>query len=208
MYTGWAGLGLAAGGLDPSTVRRGGPSVLDYVRSSVASGGDLGDIERTILLARASGSSPRSFGGRDLVAAVLGHRRGDGSFDEAINLTAFAILALRAAGGASLDASAGWLANQQNGDGGFGPDPHSTSDVDDTGAVLRPRRRSACRACNRLHHGSAERRRRHGSVRGLRVERAVERVGRPGARGGRAQPGFGPARRPHAARLHRVPAAG
>ena len=136
MYTGWAGLGLAAGGLDPSTVRRGGPSVLDYVRSSAASGGDLGDIERTILLARASGSSPRSFGGRDLVAAVLGHRRGDGSFDESINLTAFAILAMRAAGGASLDASAGWLANQQNGDGGFGPDPHSTSDVDDTGAVL------------------------------------------------------------------------
>src|SRR5947208_4581221 len=36
-YTGWAGLGLAAGGRNPAGVRRGGRSVIDYARSAVSS---------------------------------------------------------------------------------------------------------------------------------------------------------------------------
>ena len=43
-------------------------------------------------------TSPRSFGGRDLVAALERDIRRDGSVSEQVNLTAFAVLALRAAG--------------------------------------------------------------------------------------------------------------
>ncbi len=66
----------------------------------------------------------------------------DDSFAHQVNLTAFAIFALRAVGhsarlGAIHDA-AGWLERQQNGDGGFGFGAGgSRSDVDDTGAALQ-----------------------------------------------------------------------
>ncbi|MBV9214126.1 MAG: hypothetical protein JOZ25_10840 [Actinobacteria bacterium] len=136
LYTGWAGLGLAAAGRDPAAVRRSGPSLIDYARASVAGTSDTGELERTILLLRAAGLPATDSTGRDLVGALLAHRGGDGSFDESINWTAFGVFAMRAAGSGSTQGSAGWLAAQQNGDGGWGPDPHVASDVDDTGAVL------------------------------------------------------------------------
>jgi energy-coupling factor transport system substrate-specific component len=53
------------------------------------------------------------------------------------NLTAFAVLALRAAGVAPPGATLGWLRRQQDQDGGFNfGTAGGTSDVDDTGAVL------------------------------------------------------------------------
>lgn len=140
LYTGWAALGLAAAGHNPLDVRRGGHSILDYIRSSRFA--DAGELERTILVLGAAGTSPRSFAGRDLVAALLRHRRGDGSFDHQVNTTAFAVLALRAAGTrpsvAAVRGATGWLAAQQNRDGGFnfagrgGP-----SGIDDTSAPVQ-----------------------------------------------------------------------
>ncbi len=150
LYTGWAALGLAASGHNPFDVRRGGHSILDYIRRSRFA--DAGELERTILVLGAAGASPRSFAGRDLVAALLRHRRRDGSFDHQVNTTAFAVLALRAAGtrpsAGSVRGAADWLAAQQNRDGGFnfagrgGP-----SGIDDTsapvqGLVAAGRRRS------------------------------------------------------------------
>ena len=95
LYTGWAGLGLAAGGRNPTGVRHGSRSVVDYARSAVSGTNDTGELERTILLLRASGAAARDSRGRGLVAALLRHRRGDGSFDESINWTAFGVLAHR-----------------------------------------------------------------------------------------------------------------
>ncbi|HTR88645.1 MAG TPA: prenyltransferase/squalene oxidase repeat-containing protein, partial [Solirubrobacteraceae bacterium] len=142
LYTGWAAIGLAASGRDPAGVRHGGGSVLDSLRAGAATVRGLGDVERTILALRACGASAYSFTGRDLVAEVLHARERDDSFGDLVNLTAFAILALRAAGHSAgftaIREAAGWLERQQNRDGGFGFGARgSSSDVDDTGAALQ-----------------------------------------------------------------------
>jgi len=142
LYSGWATLGLAAAGRNPLDVRRGGRSTIDYLRAGLPGLTETGEIERTMLVLGAAGLSSRSFGGRDLRAALLRHRRGNGSFDDQVNLTAFGILALRAAGdGRSTSAVSGaarWLASQQNGDGGFNfADRGGPSGVDDTGGPIQ-----------------------------------------------------------------------
>jgi energy-coupling factor transport system substrate-specific component len=142
LYTAWAAMGLAAAGRKPTSVRRGGRSVLDALRGEAATLSGLGDAERTVLAARACGASAYSFAGRDLVAEVLGARAGDDSFDHQVNLTAFAIFALRAVGHSprfgAIREAAGWIERQQNADGGFGFGGRgSASDVDDTGAALQ-----------------------------------------------------------------------
>jgi prenyltransferase beta subunit len=142
LYTAWAAMGLAAAGRNPAGVRRSGHSLLDSLRAQVATLQGLGDAERTILAARACGASAYSFAGRNLVAEVLRSREGDESFDHQVNLTAFAIFALRAvghsAGFPAIREAAGWIERQQNSDGGFSFGAHgSPSDVDDTGAALQ-----------------------------------------------------------------------
>jgi len=152
MYTGWAALGIAAGGRNPGDVRRGGHSGIDYTRAHAGAINDVGEIERTILLLHAAGVSPHHFAGRDLVAELIGHRRSNGSFEGSVNWTSFGILALRAAGGAPLQQSATWLRKQQNHDGGWGPAPHASSDVDDTGAVLEALAAAGVRSGHRVGH--------------------------------------------------------
>jgi energy-coupling factor transport system substrate-specific component len=142
LYTGWAAMGLAAAGRDPATLKRGGHSVLDSLRGEASTLQSLGDVERTVLAVRACGASAYSFAGRNLVAEVLRARGRDNSFDEQVNLSAFAIFSLRAVGHsasfAAIREAAGWIERQQNGDGGFGFGGRgSRSDVDDTGAALQ-----------------------------------------------------------------------
>lgn len=142
LYTAWAAMGLAAAGRNPAGVRRDGHSVLDSLRAQVSTLGGLGDDERTILAARVCGASAYSFAGRDLVAEVLRARDSDNSFDHQVNLTAFAIFALRAVGHSPgfgpIREAAGWIEHQQNYDGGFSFDAGgSASDVDDTAAALQ-----------------------------------------------------------------------
>jgi prenyltransferase beta subunit len=97
----------------------------------------VGSVERTILAVRAAGLSATAFGGRDLVATLLAHVRRNGSVGGLVNLTSFAILALRAAGHPVAPATRSWLLRQQDSDGGFNfASAGSTSDVDDTGAAL------------------------------------------------------------------------
>jgi len=142
LYTAWAAMGLAAAGRDPADVRRGGHSVLDSLRAEASTLQGLGDAERTILAAHACGGSAYSFAGHDLVAEVLHARDTDNSFDHQVNLTAFAIFALRAVGHspgfAAIREAAGWIERQQNSDGGFSFGVYGTSsDVDDTGTALQ-----------------------------------------------------------------------
>jgi energy-coupling factor transport system substrate-specific component len=142
LYTAWTAMGLAAAGRNPTSVRRDGHSVLDSLRADVSTLSGLGDAERTILAAAACGASSYSFAGRDLVAEVLDAREGDNSFEDLVNLTAFAIFALRAVGHSqsypAIRDAAGWIEQQQNSDGGFSFGGHgSPSDVDDTGAALQ-----------------------------------------------------------------------
>jgi len=142
LYTAWAAMGLAAAGRNPADVRRGGHSLLDSLRGEASTLQGLGDAERTILAVRACGASAYSFAGRNLVSEVLRSRDSDDSFYHQVNLTAFAIFALRAVGHspgfAAIREAAGWIERQQNGDGGFGFGARgSSSDVDDTAAALQ-----------------------------------------------------------------------
>jgi prenyltransferase beta subunit len=137
LYAGWAALGLAATGDNPQDVARGGPSLTDYIRGGLGSATDPGSIERTILVVRAAGLSPYGFGGRNLVGALDRGIRENGSVSNQVNLTAFAVLALRAAGAVPRAATIGWLIRQQDSDGGFNFAVRGgTSDPDDTGAAL------------------------------------------------------------------------
>jgi energy-coupling factor transport system substrate-specific component len=136
--TGWVMLGLEAAGRNPLDVQRGGRSPVDLVRRDVGELNSSGDLARTILALEGAGVSSRSFGGRDLVAALLKRRRSNGSYEGWPNSTAFAVIALRTAGATgSLDASIKWLSRVQNKDGGWGDTPGSPSTADGTGAVMQ-----------------------------------------------------------------------
>jgi energy-coupling factor transport system substrate-specific component len=137
LYAGWAALGLASAGHDLNSLGD-AQGLMDYVARG-ASTGDVGALERTILVVRAAGRSARSFGGRDLIAALERRLEADGSISDQVNLTAFAVLALRSddvalgAGSKTLR----WLVRQQDSDGGFSfAGAGGSSDVDDTGAAL------------------------------------------------------------------------
>ncbi|MBV9607726.1 MAG: hypothetical protein JO027_21605 [Solirubrobacterales bacterium] len=137
LYAGWAALGLAAAGENPQNVVRNGHSLTTYIAGGLGSATDPGSVERTILVADAAGLSPYSFGGRDLVAALEHDIGRAGSVSDQVNLTAFAVLALRAAGTGPPSATIGWLVRQQDSDGGFNfATRGGMSDPDDTGAAL------------------------------------------------------------------------
>jgi Family of unknown function (DUF6580)/Prenyltransferase and squalene oxidase repeat len=139
LYTGWTALGLAAAGRNPRDV--GSPTAIGYTRAHAGQLNDLGEISRTILVYRAAGMRPR-VGGRDLVAELLRKRGHNGSFAGRVNTTAFAAMALKAAGrsprSGALRGAGRWIAGQANPDGGFnfagrgGP-----SGIDDTGAAIQ-----------------------------------------------------------------------
>jgi energy-coupling factor transport system substrate-specific component len=135
--TAWAMLGLEAAGRNPLDVSRAGRNPVGYLRAHVEELSSPGDFARTILALNGAGVDPRSFGGRDLVAALAKRRRGNGSFEGWPNSTAFAVIALRAGGDGGVGQSLSWLAKVQNGDGGWGDVPGSPSTADGTGAVMQ-----------------------------------------------------------------------
>jgi len=135
LYSGWAALALVADRRNPAHVARGGRSLLAYIKATLAN--DPGTLERTILVAGAVGLPATDFGGHNLLGALKRDIRRDGSVSGQVNLTSFAVLALRAAGVGPPARTLRWLVRQQDADGGFsfakGGDP---ADVDDTGAAL------------------------------------------------------------------------
>jgi len=142
LYTSWAVMGIAASGRDPRSVKRGGRSGVDYIVRNIDRFRGIGDIERAMLALRAGRRSSHSVGGRNLPRELARKRRSNGSFAGLVNQTAFAILALRAAGRPSSDrtirAAAGWLAGQHNRDGGFNfAGKGGRSGIDDTAGALQ-----------------------------------------------------------------------
>jgi energy-coupling factor transport system substrate-specific component len=135
--TAWVMLGLEGAGRNPLDVAKGGTSAVDYLRSHAGDLSSSGDFARTILAVEGAGLDPRSFGGRNLVSALLNRRRDDGSYEGWPGSTAFAIVALRAAGVSGLDTSQSWLAGAQNSDGGWGDTPGAPSNADVTGAAMQ-----------------------------------------------------------------------
>jgi energy-coupling factor transport system substrate-specific component len=133
--TTWAVLGLEAAGVNPLDVKRGGVSPIDFLRDARITSAT--DLERTILALEAAGINSRSFEGRDLVAQLRSKRSGDGSWEGQVNITAFGILALRAASQGDVAKSADWLREAQNSNGGWGFAPGRGSDADSTGAAMQ-----------------------------------------------------------------------
>jgi prenyltransferase beta subunit len=133
LATGWALLGLAAAGTKP------GPAALAYVQRGLGSLTAIGDVERTVLVLRAAGRDPRRFGGRNLLADILRHRRSDGSFDGYVSYTSFAIFALRRshASPKMVAAAARWIERHQNADGGFNVGGRGASGIDDTASAVQ-----------------------------------------------------------------------
>lgn len=97
---------------------------------------DANDIALAILAVKTVGQNPRNFKGWNLIEA-LRNRRGNGSFQNDVNVAAFAVLAFRSAG-AIKDAqySLKWLNQAQNQDGGWGIAKGAKSDVDSTATAL------------------------------------------------------------------------
>jgi energy-coupling factor transport system substrate-specific component len=138
MVSGWQALALVASGIDPAQAgRRGGRNVVQYLAATAASETDPGSLERTILAVSASGRSVTGFGGRNLLAALRRDIKANGSVAGQTNLTAFAVLALRAVHTLVPARTIAWLARQQDRDGGFNfATAPGNSDADDTGAAL------------------------------------------------------------------------
>jgi Prenyltransferase and squalene oxidase repeat len=136
--TAWAMLGLEAVGRNPLDVTRGGHGPVGYLRGRVSELKSPGALARTILALQGAKVDPRSFGGRNLVEALLKRRRGNGSFEGWPGSTAFAIVALRSAGATGgLGGSISWLAKAQARDGGWGDTSGAPSTADVTAAVLQ-----------------------------------------------------------------------
>jgi energy-coupling factor transport system substrate-specific component len=141
IFTAWASIGLAAGGRNPAAAGPGGRSAIDFVHSGLGELRATAEVERTILAVAAAGRSARAFGDRDLVADLRARSRRDGSFGGMVNVTSFAVLALRASGERRLSTAvrdaANWILRQRNRDGGFSFFRRGgASGIDDTAAAV------------------------------------------------------------------------
>ena len=137
--TGWAMLGLEAAGINPRDVRRAGNNPVTYLRRNSAALTSTGDLERTIIALVGAGIDPRTFKGRDLVEELRDRKNRDGSYQQQVNLTAYAILAQKAAGvdKSKLGKPAEWLRKKQNKNGGWGSVAGAGSEPDSTGAAMQ-----------------------------------------------------------------------
>jgi len=136
--TAWAMLGLAAADRNPLDLSHGGKTPVDFLRNHLDEVKDAGDVARTILALEASGVEPRSFGGEDLVAQLLSKRGDNGSYQGWPGTSAYAVLALRAAGESeAASPTVAWLREVQGKDGGWGNLPGDAGTAEITGAVLQ-----------------------------------------------------------------------
>jgi energy-coupling factor transport system substrate-specific component len=136
--TSWAMLALAAAGRNPLDVTAGGKSPVDFLRSHTDEIEDAGDVARTILALEAAGADPRQFAGEDLIERLLAQRRQNGSYQGWPATSAYAVLALRAAGANDATApTVEWLRKVQGKDGGWGNEPGDAATAEVTGAALQ-----------------------------------------------------------------------
>lgn len=132
IYTAWAVIGISAAGGDVDALRREGHSPVTYIQAHLGALQGVGDVERTVL-ALATADAPL----QRLRVRLLHDQSTNGSFGGQVNLTAFGMLALRAAHAPGVARAARWLEKQQNADGGFSYAARSApSDADDTAAAV------------------------------------------------------------------------
>ena len=136
--TGWAVLGLEAAGRNPRDVGPSGRTPIDYLEANVRRIDAANELELAVMGIEAAGLNASRFAGRDLVVDLRRKQAQDGSWQRQVNLTAYAVLALRSAGSsAGVSQAAAWLRAAQNADGGWGFGPSQPSDPDSTGAAMQ-----------------------------------------------------------------------
>ena len=207
--TAWAMLGLEAAGRNPLDVAKRGHTPVDFLRGAVDELKSPGDLARTILALEGAGVDPREFGGVNLVSRLLAKRRDNGSYEGWPGSTAFAVIALRAAGATGgLEKSLSWLHEVQNDDGGWGDVPGSPSTADGTGAVMQALSpdSKAVRPRPLLPAPGPAPRRRLPARRQRRGQHPVDRLGDPGHPRRRRRPRLLPPRRQERPRVPRRPA--
>jgi energy-coupling factor transport system substrate-specific component len=134
----WTMLALAAAGRNPRDVVDSGKSPVDFLRRHSDEVKDAGDVARTILALEAAGADPRQFAGENLVERLLAQRRQNGSYQGWPATSAYAVLALRAAGANDATAqTVAWLRKVQGKNGGWGNEPGDAGTPEITGAVLQ-----------------------------------------------------------------------
>jgi hypothetical protein len=125
LFTAWAVIGIAAAGGNPT-------AAASWIESHLSALQGPGDLERTLLALNAAHAPLHN-----LVSRLQHDQSPNGSFNNQSNLTAFGVLALRAAHASGVANATAWLNHQQNPDGGFSfAQRGSPSDVDDTAAAV------------------------------------------------------------------------
>lgn len=136
--TGWAMLGLEAAGRNPLDVGPRRHTPVAYLEDNVRRINSPNELELAILAVEGAGLDSTRFAGRNLVTDLRSKQSGDGSWQGQVNLTAYGVLALRAARSSSgVSRGGAWLRGAQNGDGGWGFGPSQSSDPDSTGAAMQ-----------------------------------------------------------------------
>ncbi len=203
----WVMLGLEAAGRNPLDVTSTkGRTPVDFLRKEIGAIGSPGDLARTILALEGAGVDSRNFADRNLVSELLASRRDNGSYHGWPNSTAFAVIALRAAGVEGVQKSLDWLRKVQNEDGGWGDTPGSPSTTDGTGAVLQalsPDSKAAGHGLFYLRHKGAEEGRRLPDRRQRHRQHDVDGLGDPGDPRRRRQSRFLPSRQRQRPRVSR-----
>ena len=209
--TGWAMLGLEAAGRNPLDVGPRRRTPVAYLEDNVRRINSPNELELAILALEAAGLDSTRFAGRNLVTDLRSKQSGDGSWQGQVNLTAYGVLALRAAGSSSgVSRGGAWLRGAQNGDGGWGFGPSQSSDPDSTGAAMQGVAASGAGGLDsgdRLSAPDAAPRGRLGPERNRCDELAIHRMGRAGPGSGQGRPRTGQAPRAFRPRLPRGPPA-
>lgn len=154
----WTTLALAAAGINPQDqAKPGGADAHAFLVSHYRQGVEESDcapiactttLERELMVVNAAGTSPRDFGGVDLVAALLARAHPDGSFPHepggqaGVNDTIFAVFALAPVGEpaaqATVQRAADWVEAAQQESGGWSAmDRDGPDEVDMTGAAIQ-----------------------------------------------------------------------
>lgn len=95
-----AAVAFAAAGIDPTSVKRDGHSIIDFLSASAGSyGTSTAGAAKLTLATVAAGENPREFGGVNLISQLQSHLdQASGLYDEQLFTHAYAMLALVAAG--------------------------------------------------------------------------------------------------------------
>ncbi len=141
--TEWATMAFKGAGIDPTAVKTGNSSLIDYLATNQpATSSSATDWERAILAITAAGENPYNFNGTNYLTKLeTYHNNSQLGLTTQINDDTFGLLALVSAGQNASQTtkqdSLHFILSNQQADGGFSWSTNQPSDIDDTAAALQ-----------------------------------------------------------------------